>query len=331
MSKKVILISVVVILAATAWFFNKKQNSVITSQDFILTDTATIDKIIFKKGNLKLKLEQIEDNWIVNDTFQVNYALVKRFLRVFNNLDLVAPISGNSKDTVLTNLMEIGTEITVFANTDKSKEYLLGHLNASGSGNIMFLDNEKLAVVNAAGLVKDLNSIISTNSLYWRNRMVFNKRIEEIVHVVHENILQPEKSYSIIVERGNFSVLNHNNEPIKELNQTAIKRYFSYFQNVGFKQIENMLSQVQIDSILKQNLAHRILLVDDSNISYELNLYLKPAQITKKRMSTDFDLNRIYGKMNNEENILIFEYYIIDPILKDIDYFVQKNNVKFTR
>jgi hypothetical protein len=154
--------------------------------------------------------------------------------------------------------------------------------------------------------------------------MVFNKRASEIVRIVHENILHPKKSYTIYIENGKFHVLNHNNNPVKEINETAVERYFSYFQNIGFKQIENLLSKAQLDTVLKQNLVHRILLVDDSNISYKLNLYLKPALITKNTISTDFDLNQIYGKMNNEDNILIFEYYNIDPILKDIDYFVQK-------
>jgi len=321
----------VVVLAATAFYFYTQRNSVLTAQDFIIETASSIDKIIIEKGKLSLKLEKKDQDWIVNDTFQVNYALVKRFLRIFSNLDLVAPVSDNAKDTVLSNLEKAGTGISIFANDSKSKEYLLGHLNASGSGNIMYADNEKLAIVNATGLVKDLNSVISINSLYWRNKMVFNKRASEVVRVVHENILHPERSYTIYIENGKFHVLNHDNTPVKEINETSVERYFSYFQNIGFEQIENSLSKAQLDTVLQKNLVHGILLVDDSNISYKLNLYLKPALITKNRMSTDYDLNRIYGKMNNEDNILIFEYYNIDPILKDLEYFVQKNNVKFTR
>ena len=36
-----------------------------------------------------------------------------------------------------------------------------------------------------------------------------------------------------------------------------------------------------------------------------LNLYLKPAKLSAKSISGEFDLNRIFGKMNDEENILI--------------------------
>ena len=81
------------------------------------------------------------------------------------------------------------------------------------------------------------------------------------------------------------------------------------------------MTLAQKDSIRKLNLAHTITLVDNSNNFYELNRYLKPAKGTKNGMSKEYDLNLIYGIMNYEENMLVFEYYIIDPILKDVDYF----------
>lgn len=323
MSKKTILIIIVFILAATAWYFYEQKSQLLKSQDFIVNDVSLIDKIIIDKAGRNLKLEKLEDRWMVNDTFQANHALVRRFLRVFKNLDLVAPISGKAKDTVLGALLQNGTEVKVFTDNSLGKEYLFGHLNASGSGNIVLLDGEKLAIVNSIGL-KDLNSIVSAKSMYWRNKQVFNKNASKIVRLVHKNMLYPDKSYTIISQNGKLTVLDYKNKPLEDINNIAVERYLSYFQNIGFEQLEHSLNAGQRDSILKHNLAHSIILVDDSNISYKLNLYLKPEVISKNRMGKAFDLNRIYGKINYEDNILIFEYYIIDPILKDVDYFVQK-------
>ncbi len=131
-------------------------------------------------------------------------------------------------------------------------------------------------------------------------------------------------SYSAILLISELKLLNHSNEQLKSFDKIAIKRYLSYFQNIGFEQIESSLTSAQKDSIIKLNLAHTIILEDDSNILYELNLYLKPAKISDDDISKEYDLNLVYGIMNNEKNMLIFEYYIIDPILKELDYFFTK-------
>jgi len=126
------------------------------------------------------------------------------------------------------------------------------------------------------------------------------------------------------VKNGELILFNHVNKRIKNFNESATKRYLSYFQNIGFKRIEASLTPTQKDSIFKLNLAHSIILEDDSNILYELNLYLKPIKISATGISKEFDLNEIYGIINKEKNILVFEYYIIDPVLKEIDYFLKE-------
>lgn len=322
MSKRTILIILVLILAATAWYFTNRKNSVVSSQDFIIEDTSIVDKIILGKDNQILKLEKVDGEWMVNDTFQVNMALLRLFLRVFGNLNLVAPVSNNFRDSIIESLKETGIKISVFSDKELQKEYLLGNLNISKSGNYLYLPEKNIGIVNTSGLVKDLKDIISVNSLFWRNRLIFKKKTNQIVRLTHKNLKNIEKSYTIYVKNGEFSLLNHADKQIKSFDKTAVNRYLSYFQNIGFERIETSLTSVQKDSVLKLNLAHTIILVDDSNILYELNLYLKPAKISDKEISKEFDLNEIYGIMNNEKNTLVFDYYIIDLVLKDIDYFL---------
>ncbi len=212
-------------------------------------------------------------------------------------------------------------KISVYSDNYLLKGYLLGSLNASKSGNYLYVSDERIGIINTSGLVNDLKDIVSVDNLFWRNRMIFNKNSGQIVRITHLNIKNNEKSYTIYLKNDELSLLNNTNEQIKNFNKTAVDRYLSYFQNIGFKQIETSLTLAQKDSILKLNLAHTITLMDNSNNLYELNLYLKPAKISKKGMSKEYDLNLIYGIMNTEKNMMVFEYYIIDPILKDLDYF----------
>ncbi|MEN8122000.1 MAG: hypothetical protein ABFS35_16745 [Bacteroidota bacterium] len=323
MSKRIILIAIILILAGAAWYYNHEKNRVISSHDFLIDDTSTVDKIILEKDNQIVKLEKVEGDWIVNDTFQVNKALVKRFLRVFSNLNLIAPISNNSGDSIIESLKKNGTKISIFSDNNIQKTYFLGDLNDVKSGNYLSA-NDKVGILNASGLVNDLKDIVSVNKLFWRNRRVFNKSLSQIIRITHKSVRNKEKSYTIFVKNDELSLFNYSNEKIENIDKVAVSRYLSYFQNIGFKQIENSLTTTQKDSIIKLNLAHTIILEDNSNVLYELNLYLKPTKDSDKGISQEFDLNHIYGIINKEKNILIFEYYIIDPILKELNYFLTK-------
>ena len=321
MSTKSVLIILVIILAVTAWYFANERNRVISSHDFTIKDTSLVDKIVLEKENQRVKLEKVEGEWMVNNAFHAKKSLVKRFLKIFSDLNLVAPVSNNCQDSILKIMEETGMKISVYYDGNLHKEYLLGDLNVHKSGNYLYLSDKKFGIIRTSGLVNDLKGILSVDNLFWRNRMVFNKNSGQIVRVTHLNIKDNKKSYTIYLKNNELGLLNNTNEQIRSFNKTAIGRYLSYFQNIGFKQIETSLTLAQKDSIRKLNLAHTITLVDNSNNFYELNLYLKPAKITKNGMSKEYDLNLIYGIMNYEENMLVFEYYIIDPILKDVDYF----------
>ncbi|RLD77412.1 MAG: hypothetical protein DRJ10_11970, partial [Bacteroidetes bacterium] len=238
MNKRNTLIFIVIILAATALYFANEKNSVITSQDFIIKDTSLVDKIVLEKENQLVKLEKVEGKWVVNDAFQANKSLVRRFLRVFSNLNLVAPVSNNYQDSILEIIEKTGMKISVYSDNYLLKGYLLGDLNTTKSGNYLYVSDERIGIVNTSGLVNDLKDIVSVDNLFWRNRMIFNKNSGQIVRITHLNIKNNEKSYTIYLKNDELSLLNNTNEQIKNFNKIAIDRYLSYFQNIGFKQIE---------------------------------------------------------------------------------------------
>jgi hypothetical protein len=75
---------------------------------------------------------------------------------------------------------------------------------------------------------------------------------------------------------------------------------------------------------LENNKAFGIELTDKNNFTYTLNLYFKPQNLNDDFKSEKYDLNLIYGKLNHEKYLLIFEYYDIDPVLKELSWFIRK-------
>ncbi len=321
MGKK-ILIFTLILLILLAGYFTYEKNRVLTEEDFVLNDTSFISRIIISKDTATVMLSKENGKWMVNKAFDANTALIKRFFKTFSNLSIVAPISNRIKDSIMNDLEKNALEIQIFEGNNEAYNYLLGNMNRPATGNYLMC-NGRTAILNSGSVIKDLKEIVSINSLFWRNKIVFNKIPGTIKSVQIDNIKHPEKSFKIEKQndKTNFFI---SGKIFEKYDTQKINRFLTYFSNIYFEQIETKLTKKQLDTILNQNKAWKISLSDINNIDYELNLYLKPEKIYKDSLSTHFDLNKIYGKMNKEKHILIFNYYVIDPILKEPDYFFQK-------
>ena len=309
------LIILFIALLSLAGYLTYEQYRDLTDDDFVLKNADKIDQIIISKDSSEVELLKSGGKWLVNRQFEANSALIKRFFRVFEGLSLVAPVSKLYRDSIEQLLDTQSTKITIYSGRSKDYTYLLGNLNKAKTGNYLNC-NGRMAIVSATGLVKDINHIVGTKDIFWRNKVVFNKPEEKIKSIVVNNIKSPEKSFKIENEEFSVFLTDKNGYTPEEVNKKNIRLYLSYFTNIAFEKIETNLSENQIDSIIKNNYAWQIILTDTQSNVYILNLYLKPGKNTK------YDLNRIYGKLNGEEHLLIFTYYDIDPILKDIDYFI---------
>ena len=319
---KNIYLILLLVLVALAVYFTYENNRVVGDNDFVLEDTSIINKIIIKKDDLQVKIVKNKDEWIVNNRYKANNTVLKRFFRVFSNITLIAPVSKLRKDSITDELNKKGTIIVLYAGSSIVNKYILGSLNKNKSGNYL-LCNNRLGLVNSPGLITDINKIISVEDIFWRNKIIFNKQAEQIKYVSVINVQEIDKSFTISISEKKINLLNSKNMPVANFNPDKVKLYLSFFQNIGFKQIETDLTKAQKDSVMSNNHAWSIALKDNNDIEYRLDLFFKPAKITNQLLSKTYDLNLIYGKLHKEKKMLIFEYYSIDPILKNINYFIE--------
>ncbi|MCF6240709.1 MAG: DUF4340 domain-containing protein [Bacteroidales bacterium] len=317
-----ILAALLIVLISLAGYYTYRQNRVLESTDFSIKNSKEITEIHFELGEESVVLQKKDTVWLVNNAFPANRNLIKRFFKVFANLNLVAPVSKIREDSIKRLLDNSALKITLYKKSSVQYEYLLGGLNSSKTGNYL-LCNEHLGLLNSLGLYKNLRNIVSVNSLFWRNKIILNKPANEIKSIRFKNFQKPEQSFLIDIGKSKFQIFDYKDNMIENYDTNLLQRYLSYFQNISFKEIESKLKENQINYILKNNKAYSIELIDKENISYHLNLYFKPQNLDNFK-SKQYDLNLIYGKLNNEKYLLILEYYEIDPILKELSWFLLK-------
>lgn len=321
MKQKIILILSIALLTLAIYFtLFENRNSVFNKYNFAIKDTSSINIIIIENANNKIILNKQNNTWKIEKIYDVNKIAIKNVLRVFNNLDFVGKIDKNIKDSISSELDKTGTKITLKENKSIITELIIGNENKHKTGTYVKKTDSEPVIINSEGITNNIAQVISTNSLFWRNKTLFNFNISEIKEVKFYNVKNKRKSFNIKKEHNIFVFKNAENKII-ETKANKINRYLSYFRKIKFIKLDNKLSKEQKNKILKNNFAYKINVIDVNNKKYKLKLFLKP---NTKNTKYKFDVDYIYGTYNADTNLLIISYFTIDPLLKSIDYFINK-------
>jgi len=137
-------------------------------------------------------------------------------------------------------------------------------------------------------------------------------------------LINPEKSFTLKnFNDGSFALLNHKSQPESNFSVEKAARYFTYFQNIQFEDVLSGWSIEKKDSVLKSK-PYIIISVQDMNgVESNLKIFRKQSDngIDDFGEKTEFDMNRAYAMLNNNNELLLIQYYTFDPLLKEIDYF----------
>ena len=321
LKQKIILILSIALLSIAIYFaFFKDRNSVFNQYNFALKDTSNINLIILENFQNKITLRKQNNKWNINKTYSVNKITIKKFLRTFYNLDFVGKIDDKLKDSISSKLDKKGIKITIKNNKNIISELIIGDVNKYKTGTYIKKTNSNPVIINSTGITNNISQVVSTNSLFWRNKTIFNFNISEIKNIEFYNNKDKTKSFSIKKTKDILILKNFEKKAI-EANKNNINRYLSYYRKIQFEKLENNLNNIEKDTIFKNNLAYKIKVTDINNTEYNLKLYYKANTQNKEYKH---DINNIYGIYNSDTSLLIIPYYTIDPILKEIDYFFNK-------
>ena len=318
--KIISILSFVLILIVVYFAFLKDMNSAFNKYNFAIKDISKVDMVILEHTSEKVSLNKISNEWKLNKSYYVNTKVVNSFLRVFSNLEFVSKVDKTLKNSISQKLDEDGIKVTIKSKNTMILELIVGNVNSYGTGTYVKNINSEAVIINAPGLKNDISKVISTNSLFWRNKTIFNFNMNQIIKIDFLNNTDENKSFKIVKNNETYFLIDYKSKSV-ESDMLKIKRYLSYFRNINFNTIENNNKRIEEDSILTKNLAYQIVIEDDKNIKYELLLYYK---LNHENSEYKYDLNNIYGQFNKDTNLLIIPYFTIDPILKEIDYFMEQ-------
>lgn len=324
--KILFILFVLVVIAAIYFFSNSKGTLKLSNTSFAIESIDKVASIKITKGTKELLLEKEMNSWKVNNKYKVKEWNIRNFLMALNRIDLLAPVSKVEKDQISSILKSDGILIEISGKNKNLRKYYVSKpgMNKSKTYMMMYKSSEPFIVriPSFQGLVADL-FVVDEN--YWRDKTVFDYQPQNIKNIKVESFEDPSKSFRVInYNNGTFALQNLNEDKfVKEFNVDKVARYFTYFQKISFDNVENKLNRDQVDSVLKSTPYMKISVEDIYGITNSVTIFRKPPEqeLDEFGQKATFDYNRAYAVFNESNELIIIQYYIFDPLFKEIDYF----------
>jgi hypothetical protein len=171
-------------------------------------------------------------------------------------------------------------------------------------------------------------SLLNTNINFWRDNVIFRYRLNDISSVTVDYPSEPTKSFKLSrLDNGIWTLTD-----IKDLqtfplnNKRKVIEYLSSFGNVAFEKLVSGVPHHSSDSIRLSKPLYIISLKDKENRLIVMKGYpiAMPGLKNDEGSKLSNDPDRLFVFINNDTILTVAKYLDIDPISRDLDYFLTK-------
>jgi len=324
---KIFFIALVLFIIAAIYYFTENKGTISQRRfNFAVESTEKIDKIKISSANQKLTLVKENAQWKINGKYIARQRLVDNFLMALNRIQISTPLSANEKKQTAEILEKEGRLVEILSNKRTLRKYYVStpDINTNKTYMMMVKRGEPIVVriPSFKGLVAEL---FITDENLWRDKTIFDYQPQNIKAIHVEYPKEPSNSFEVIhLSDGTFALKNEaENIFVEDFEVKRVVRYFTYFQKIAFERIEKELSEHKKDSLLMSAPYCKISVTDVENYTNSITIFRKPAEQEFDEFGNKitFDYNRAYAIFNQNNELIIIQYYIFDPLLKEIDYF----------
>ena len=312
--------------ASLYYFSNTKGTLNLKKANFSIENPEDITEIKLIGSGVEVLLTKNTNHWELNDNCRARTKSVIEFLRVLSSIDVHSPVSKTEKEQVTSILKAEGVIVEIYKGKRAIKRFYVSKPSMNKEKTYMMMTRSNQPYIVRIPLLKgNLADLFTVNENLWRDRTLFDYQPQNIKEINVSYSENPEKSFlATNYGDGSFSLKETSSDNyVENYDVEKLNRYFTYFQNIWFESIAANLKQSEIDSIMN-SLPFVIINVKDINGKInKLRVYKKLAanEFDEFGKKVEFDFNRAYALFNENNEILIIQYYICDPILKEIDYF----------
>ena len=329
---RIYLFTVLILLTFAIVLYFSSSNSTIRKKfrNFAVENVSVITKISLESPtNERLTLVRNNDYWKVNDKFIARIPARDSILKAINRLNVKSPVPKEDYKSVIDNLSNNSTKIEIFKGRKIVKRYYLYQEKSNQFRTYMILDNSSQPfIIHIPGFSGRISSLFTTDEYYWRDKTIFQYKFKQILSISVEYPGSPEKSFKIFNQgENNFALKSlFTNTFIKDFDIETVIRFISNFEDIEFESFVRNIEVKKRISIFSQNPAHIISVEDINNKVNRVKTFPVPVEGLAGDFGNnpEYDLDRMFAVFNNDKDTVIVKYFVFDPVLKKIDYFLPK-------
>lgn len=354
MKKNKIAILIILILAIISVIYIVSKDSKDTLNDinrtFAIRDTSSIVKIfIADMNNNKVLLKKNENNtWFVNDKYAVKQDMIKVLLETFYKIRASEPASISSRNTIMKVLATQGKKVEVYVNSyrinlfdkiklfpyeKKEKVFYVGEATQDQLGTMMLIEGSEDPMIT---YIPSFRGFLSTRfdqfENNWRDNSIFRIKYNELKSVDINYNMNPENSFKI--EKNNmkdFTLYNTNkNVVITDIDTMSAIEYFSQFKILSYERVLDKSEQYKVDSLKKCTPYANIQVKNNFNVLWNLTIFrikLPENSFDYEGKLVEFHPDKLYCIINNNDELVTIQHFVLDNILKDITYFYKDKSL----
>lgn len=325
-----IIFIVLTLIAAIIYFSNENGTIKEELKDFAVKDTASISRIFMvEKDNSKVLLERKESYWMVNNSFIARPDAIKTLLETIASVSVKSPVGKAALPNIIRQLATKSVKIEIYQGSEKIKVYYVGSPTPDEMGTYMVLENSSVPFITfKPGFFGYLSTRYFTDEELWRDNSIFLYSFKDIASVNVKYFSQPEKSFTAINDGNNsFSLNDYNDKPVNNINNQLVKEFIGNFKKIKCESYISNFSSKRLDSLLK---SEPIAMLSVTNRRGEVNsikLFLRPNLFQYMDDEGNLLLNdpdAMYGVLKGNKQVVVCQYFVFNPLMKDITYFLKR-------
>lgn len=333
MRSKITLIIFIILLVISSVIYFTNNNGTIKKElrDFAVKDTSSITKIFLAdKANNRVTLTRENENWKVNGKYFARPDAIKILLQTIATVDVKSPVSKAALKNVIKRLATKSIKVEIYKDDDLIKVYYVGEATQDQSGTYMVLENSSVPfVTQIPGFTGYLTVRYFTDEVLWRNNAIFLYSYQDIASVSVNISASPDKSFTAFNDgNNNFRLQDLNKKEMSGFEKQIVKEYISQFKNVKCESyLDEFFSSKRLDSLLKAKPIETITVKNRKGEINSLKLYYRPNMgevFGDDGKLLSYNPDAMYGILNDNQQVVSCQFFVFDPLMKDISYFFKK-------
>jgi len=301
--KQFFYFALIILVSIVIWYLKSdKKSTIIDENNFAVSDTASVSKIfIADRSGTTITLDRAENNWLVNDKYEVRKDAITTILNTIQQIRIQRPVPKNAFETVVKNLATTGVKVEIYSdNKTPIKTYIIGNSTANHLGTYMLLADAKTPFIVH---IPSFNGFLSPrygiqggklSEKDWRTTTVFKLNSTEVKTISVNNIQKPEQSFRLNTQP--VTLFNHEGVKVS-LDQKKVLQLLNSFQLLNCESYKDDKEKIALATPL-----HELIVNTDTLRTYAI------GELIEKIKDENFNVKRMYATLNNGELMLIQDY-----------------------